>query len=363
MDMHDVAIIESRAETPLPSAEVLALDERSQRTHRRFCDFLRAIDALIADPLVEDIMINRHNQIFFERAGVMGKWDGADLDKEALRGAISVAASAARTSVGLSAGNTPVVDAQLGNFRIAAAIDPISHGGASMTIRKHRSVRFTPEEYLASGGFAHLGKGIKTELPTFNREMTEANILAYLRELMSHGVSVLVSGTPSGGKSSFLGVLASLIPPHKRVVVMEDTHELKLPLPNCLTLITHPPTGTTMRRLVAHSLRSNAQVLIMGEIRGAEAADFVNAINSGPKALATLHADGPLDALRKLESLALQANEGNPHDALRQQIASCVDVVVHMARVGGQRAPVAAIRVNGYRDQQYVTSPLFATSN
>ena len=97
----------------------------------------------------------------------------------------------------------------------------------------------------------------------------------------------------------------------------------------------------------------------MGEIRGAEAADFVTAINSGPKAMATIHADGPLDALRKLESLALQANEGMPHDALRQQIASCVDVVFHMAKVGKARAPVAAVRVAGYEGKHYVTTPLF----
>jgi pilus assembly protein CpaF len=326
----------------------------------RFYSYLKPIAPLLADPEIEEVMSNGPGEVFFERRGEMFRLEDTSLSPDCLRGAINVASSIARITVGLGKGAVPLISAHLDNLRIAAAISPVALHGDSLCIRRHRKVKRDLAAYVDDGSFHHLLKRWERPDTQFDGTGGDRGIAGYFQRLMEQGASVLVSGTPSGGKSTFLDMLVGLLPTRKRVVVIEDTHEIEPSVPNRLCLVASEEAGVTIRDLVRFSLRCRPDLLVVGEIRGAEAADFITAANSGPKAIASIHADGPLDALRKLESLALQANEGMPHDALRRQIASSVQVVVHFARVDSRRVPVAAVRVLGYERGHYQVQDIFA---
>ena len=325
----------------------------------RFYSYLDPIVPLLADPEVEEVMVNGPSEIFFERHGEIFRFDGAHLSADCIRGAINVTSSVARTSVGLGNGASPLVSAHLDNLRVAAAIAPVALYGDCLCIRKHRRIKRGLMDYVQDGSFRHLLRRWERPLPCFDKEAGERDIAEYFQRIMQRGTSVLISGTPSGGKSTFLDMLVALAPARKRIVVIEDTHEIDPTVPNRLCLLANEEAGVSVRDLVKFALRARPDLLVIGEVRGAEAADFITAANSGPKAIASVHADGPLDALRKLESLALQTNEGMPHDALRRQIASCIQIVVHFARVDHLRVPVAALQVKGYEDGQYQTEDIF----
>lgn len=325
----------------------------------RFHSYLRPIATLLADSEVEEVMCNAPGEVFFERRGEMYRLEDVSLSQECVRGAIHVASSIARVTVGIGKHAAALVSAHVDSLRIAAAISPVALRGDCLCIRKHRKVRRTLDDYAEDGSFDHLLKRWRRALPEFDVGGDGRDVARYFERLMVAGASILVSGTPSGGKSTFLDMLVGLVPARRRVVLIEDTHEIEPRVPNHLCLIASEEAGVGIRELVRFSLRCRPDLLVVGELRGAEAADFVTAANSGPKAVASIHADGPLDALRKLESLALQANEGMPHDALRRQIASCVQVVVHFARVEHLRVPVAAVRVLGYEGGQYKVEDIF----
>ena len=344
----------------LAEAQRIEHSERGSPSLARFYSYLNPIVPLLTDPDVEEVMVNGPTEIFFEKRGEMFRLEDAQLPSDCIRGAIHVASSIARSTVGLGRGASPLVSAHLENLRIAAAIAPVALHGDCLCIRKHRKVKRRLADYVDDGSFRHLLRRWERPLPRVEKDAGEREVARYFEGLVTRGASILVSGTPSGGKSTFVDMLVGLAPERKRVVVIEDTHEIDPLVPNRLCLLANEEGGVTIRDLVRFSLRARPDLLVIGEIRGAEAADFVTAANSGPKAIASIHADGPLDALRKLESLALQANEGMPHDALRRQIASCVQIVVHFARVESQRVPVAALRVLAYEDGQYQTEDVFA---
>lgn len=326
----------------------------------RFYSYLDPIAGLLADPEVEEVMSNGPGEVFFEKRGEMYRLEDTRLSPECIRGAIHVASAIAKISVGMGRECMPLVSAHLDNLRIAAAIAPVALHGDSLCIRKHRKVKRALADYLDDGSLRHLLRRWERPAPTFQSGGGEGDVASYFVRLMEQGATILVSGTPSGGKSTFVDTLVGLLPARKRVVVIEDTHEIEPSVPNRLCLLANEEAGVAIRDLVRFSLRCRPDLLVVGEIRGAEAADFITAANSGPKAIASIHADGPLDALRKLESLALQANDGIPHDALRRQIASCVQVVVHFARVANLRVPVAAVQILGYDNGQYLTRDIFA---
>ena len=359
---HMAKLMTAEALPPLSLPAYGAASERRSvsPTLARFYSFLRPIEGPLTDPEVEEVMVNGPNDIFIEKRGDMLRLEDATLAPDCIRGAINVASSIARTTVGLGNGASPLVSAHLDNMRIAAVISPIALHGDCLCIRKHRKVRRSLGDYVDDGSFRHLLGRWERPLPKFDRSAGERDVAGYFERLMEAGATVLVSGTPSGGKSTFLDMLVGLAPKRKRVLVIEDTHEVEASVPNRVCLIANEEAKVKVRDLVWFSNRMRPDITVVGEIRGAEAADFINAANSGPRAIASIHADGPLDALRKLESLALQANEGMPHDALRRQVASCVQVVVHFARLGSLRVPVAALQVMGYEAGAYRTRNIFA---
>lgn len=350
----------------VPSSRVdegeAAGDGRGSQTLSRFYWYLKPLLPLFEDPEVEEIMVNGPDDIFFEKRGEMWRLEDVRLPPDAIRGAINVASSVARTSVGIGEKESPLVSAHIDDLRIAAAIRPVAEYSDCLCIRKHRKMQRSLQDYVADGSFTYLRTRWERELPEVRANGQDNDVAAFFQKVMQEGATILVSGTPSGGKSTFVDTLVGLVPQKRRVVLIEDTHEINPRVPNRLCLIANAEARVSMRDLVRFSLRARPDVLVIGEIRGAEAADFITAANSGPKALASIHADSALDALRKLESLALQANEGMPFDALRAQIASCVSIVVHWARRGSLRVPVSAIRVRAYENGQYVTEEIFAGS-
>lgn len=353
--------------TPDKRSATPAQDGRTLRNYERFKLKLKPLAPLFNDEAVEEIMINSASEIFFERQGQIRRYTEASLSHNDILGAINLAATCSRTSVTMSSAEgrqgSALVYSQIDNLRVAAAIHPVAHYGNCLCIRIHRRKKRTLQNYVDDGSFEYLTKPIVRDLPRLALNAKPEAIAEFFTDLMESGASVLVSGTPSGGKSTFLDVLVGLLPKHQRVLVLEDTHEIDPTVPNRLVLISNEQAGVSMRDLVKFSLRARPDWIVVGELRDRAASDFLTAVNSGPKALASIHADSPLDALRKLEALAMQADEGIPHDAIRQQIASCVQVVVHMARIGPVRAPVQALRVMGCNKGQYITEDLFRSPN
>lgn len=347
---------------PPPRTEAGPGEGGASQTLSRFYWFLKALMPLFEDPEVEEIMVNGPDDIFFEKRGEMYRLDSVRVSPDAIRGAINVASKIARSSVGIGEKESPLVSAHIDDLRIAAAVQPVAEYSDCLCIRKHRRMQRSLQDYIDDGSFAFLRQKWKREVPQVRGTGLDSDVGTYFKDLMEQGATILVSGTPSGGKSTFVDTLVGLVPQKKRVVLIEDTHEINPKVPNRLCLIANAEAGVSMRDLVRFSLRARPDVLVIGEIRGAEAADFITAANSGPKALASIHADSALDALRKLEMLALQANEGIPFDAIRTQIASSVSVVVHWARHGRLRVPVSALRVLAYEKGQYVTEEIFSGS-
>lgn len=341
-------------------------DEKTRRNYDRFKQALRAIAPLFQDEGVEEIMINNTRDIFFERHGVIRRYTESAIAANDVLAAINLVAACSRTSITLSStsakSGSGLVHAQIDNLRVAAAIHPIAHYGNCLCIRIHRRKTRTMEDYVEDGSLDYLVKPLAPDLPKFSASTTKGAIAGYFADLMATGASILVSGTPGGGKTTWLGSFVALIPNDKRVVVLEDTHEIDPDVPNRLVLVSNAQAGVSMRDLVAFSLRARPDWVIVGELRDRAASDYLTAVNSGPKALASIHADTALDALRKLEGLAMQANEGLSHLAVRQQIASCVQVVIHMARVGALRVPVQALRVIGVEHGEYVTEDIFRSA-
>jgi pilus assembly protein CpaF len=326
----------------------------AQQVHAPLALFERllgdAITGWLRDPHVNEVMINRPDDIWLERHGEFRRLP-VTLTPAAVRGALQVAASIARTTLGLAEGERPFVNARVGDARVAGAIMPVAAGGDCLAIRRPSAVARRLQDYALAGGFRYLSHSTTASdvaVPQPNGRSRRVSFDRTLSDLILEGANVLIAGVPSGGKTTALRALLDCLPCERRVIVVEDTPELPLPTTNGVSLVAHPEQGVSLRELVRLSLRLRPDLIVVGELRGPEAADFVTAMNSGAKAMATLHADGALEALYKLEGLVMQAHDITSHAAVRQTVAQLVDVVLHLGRVGAERGLfLAAKRVVG----------------
>ncbi|MGH2993332.1 MAG: CpaF family protein [Solirubrobacterales bacterium] len=292
---------------------------------------LGPLEELMADPRVEEVMVNGHDEVYVERAGRIERTEVRFVSEQALRDAIErILTPLGRRIDELS----PMVDARLEDgSRVNVVIPPLAVGGPSLSIRRFAAARPGPDELVASGSMT-----------------PEAGDL--LAAAVRARRSILISGGTGSGKTTLLNALSSHIDPEERVITIEDAAELCLRQPHVVRLETRPASvegrgDVTIRDLLRNALRMRPDRIVIGEVRGAEALDLLTALNTGHDgALSTVHANSPEDALRRLETLALMAGVGLPHDAIREQVARGIEIVVHLARGGdGSRRVVEIAEV------------------
>jgi pilus assembly protein CpaF len=292
-----------------------------------------AIERYLADPTVTEVMVNSVDGIYIERNGLLQLTNSRYLSEEQLRQVIERIVSQVGRRIDES---SPMVDARLPDgSRVNAIIPPLAVDGPVLTIRK-----FSPTAYDAG----HMvGNGTITD-----------EIVELFSACVRGRMNVLLSGGTGTGKTTMLNVLSSFIPEDERIVTIEDAVELRLHQHHVVRLESRPPNiegkgHVTIRDLVRNALRMRPDRIIVGEVRGGEALDMLQAMNTGHEgSLSTLHANSPRDALSRLETMVLMAGMDLPVRAVREQIASAIDVIVHLSRLrDGSRRVTQITEVNG----------------
>jgi pilus assembly protein CpaF len=293
--------------------------------------FLQPIAPWLNDDTVSEIMINGPDAIFIEQRGVLTALEGVRITPHHLAAAAKHIARAVQEDVHE---DRPLLDARLADgSRVAVALPPVSQGGITMTIRRFGYRRYTPSQLV--------------EIGTLSPAMLTA-----LTQAITARETVLVSDGTGSGKTTLLQALAMLVPASERILLIEDTAELSLAHANLVRFEARRARdgapAVTIRDLVRASLRHRPDRLIVGETRGAEAADLLQAMNTGHDgSFTTIHAHSAATALDRLATCALQAGDALPYEALLRQITQCVRWVIHIERRGGQRVAQELARVEG----------------
>jgi pilus assembly protein CpaF len=289
---------------------------------------LGPLEDLLADPSIEEVMVNGADRVYVERAGRIEATEVRFADEEELRNAIErILAPLGRRIDELS----PMVDARLADgSRVNVVIPPLAIDGPALSIRRFGAQRPGPRELV--------------ELGTLSPTQSEL-----LEVAVADKRSVLVSGGTGSGKTTLLNALSSFIGAGERVVTIEDAAELRLQQPHVVRLESRPASvegrgEVTVRDLLRNALRMRPDRIVIGEVRGPEALDLLTALNTGHDgALSTVHANSPVDALARLETLALMAGLGLPHEAIAEQVQRGIDLVVHLERVADGSRRVSEI--------------------
>ena len=300
---------------------------------------------LLDDPSVSEIMVNGFASVFVESKGKLHRTNRTFESNDQL---IRVIDRMVRTSGRRVDQSSPMVDARLPDgSRLNVVLPPLAVDGPSLTIRK-----FTA---------GHLGINHLVEQSSLSQEAAD-----FLRQAVATKANILVSGGTGTGKTTILNILSSFIDRHERVVTVEDAVELSLDLPNLIRLETRPANAegagqVTIRDLVRNSLRMRPDRIVVGEVRGAEALDMLQAMNTGHEgSLSTLHANSPRDALRRLETMVLLGGIDLPLRAIREQVASAINFIVQLTRDASGRRYVSSIsEVVGMEGDVVSTADLF----
>ncbi|SPS02322.1 CpaF family protein [Cupriavidus taiwanensis] len=317
-------------------------------------------DVIHADDVAE-VMINRHNSIWVERRGVMTRLD-VELDPFKVEGAIrSLASSVEKSAVrGTSQG---IINAGHKGLRIAAVMQPTSIEGHALSIRRHREKNMRLSDYVKAGAFSSRHARTEAETPIFTGRVEDEALAQALGELVRQRKNILVAGGTSSGKTTLLNAMVGEIPPDERVITIEDTTELKPSVPNVVRLLSNADKGVTTQHLVALSLRFRPDRILVGEVRGGEAYDMLQAFNTGHDGgMGSLHAPSPRMALSRLESMALLGippGSGWKVEDMRRLIADCIHYVVHMKRSGDMRVLSEIIEIKGFRNNDYEFQRVF----
>ena len=316
--------IVSEARIPLNSAE-------KDRVEADLLDEvfgLGPLEQLLKDPLVSDILVNNRNKVYIEKGGLLQKTDVVFRDDRHLLQIIDRIVSRVGRRIDEA---TPMVDARLPDgSRVNAIIPPLALDGPSLSIRR-----------FASGPVS--GNRL-VELKSISHEMMEI-LMAAVRAR----ISILVSGGTGAGKTTLLNILSMNIPNNERLVTIEDAAELRLAQENIVRLETRPPNvegqgAIRQRQLLINSLRMRPDRIIIGEVRGEEAFDMLQAMNTGHEgSMTTIHANTPRDALSRLESMVAMTNLNLPEKTVRQQIASAITVVAQVSRMSDGKRRVTSI--------------------
>jgi pilus assembly protein CpaF len=306
---------------------------------------LGPLEPLLADPTVSDILVNTYKRIYIERRGILEVTPVQFRDDAHLMSIIDRIVSAIGRRVDES---SPMVDARLADgSRVNAIIPPLSVDGPCLSIRRFGHDRLTAEDMLQN----------KTLTPP---------MLELLQGCVKARLNVLISGGTGAGKTTFLNVLSSYISNRERIVTIEDAAELQLHQEHVVRLETRPPNiegkgAVAQRQLVINSLRMRPDRIIVGEVRGEEALDMLQAMNTGHDgSLTTIHANAPRDALSRLETMVAMSNLNLPDSAIRRQIASAIDLVVQVSRMSdGTRKVVSIAEITGMEGEIVTMQDIF----
>ncbi|MDN7128150.1 CpaF family protein [Pseudidiomarina sp. 1APR75-33.1] len=306
---------------------------------------LGPLSALIADEGISEIMVNHYNSIFIERQGKLLPTDIRFRSEEELLQVIERIVLPLGRRIDSA---QPMVDARLPDgSRVNAVIAPLALRGACLTIRKfaRKTIDFD-------------------DLTRLNAITDSAK--AYLQEMVRIRKNILIVGGTGTGKTTLLNLLASEVPENQRIITIEDAAELKLRHVNLIALEARPANAegrgqVTIREPLINALRMRPDRIVVGECRGAEALDMLQAMNTGHEgSLSTLHANSPREALQRLEVMVMLAGFELPLTAVRQQIASAIQVIVQIARLSDGRRVITAIsEVVGLESIAYQITPLF----
>jgi pilus assembly protein CpaF len=325
----------------------LNLDEREELTRQVLDDIfgLGPLEPLMRDPETSDVLVNTYNQVFVERHGKLEMTDVRFRDDRHLRQVIDRIVSAVGRRIDDS---VPMVDARLpDNSRVNAIIPPLAVDGPHLSIRKFKRDTLTGEDLI-------------------REDSVTQPMLELLQGVVKAKLNVLISGGTGSGKTTLLNILSSFIPPDERIVTVEDSAELQLRQPHVVRLETRPPNiegegAVDQRMLVINCLRMRPDRIIVGEVRGSEAVDMLQAMNTGHDgSLTTLHANSPRDALSRLETMTSMANLNLPERAMRNQIASAIQVVIHLSRLSdGTRKVLTVAEIVGMESDVISMQDLF----
>jgi pilus assembly protein CpaF len=294
--------------------------------------FLRPIADLIQDQTVSEIMVNGSQRVFVERDGVVHPVEGVTLEERSLRVAVRNIARILGDDV---SEEIPILDARLPDgSRVAAVLPPCSLGGTTLTIRKFQSRFWTCEELVRVG-------------------MITDDLVDLVRQVLSNRDNILISGGTGTGKTTLLNALATLLPASDRIVVIEDTAELQSTHPNLVRLEARRAQpelpAVTIRDLLRATLRHRPDRIIVGEVRGGEAFDLLQMLNTGHSgSLSTIHANSAESALARFASCVLQSGIDLPYPAIRRLIGESIDLVLHLERHRSVRSVSQAISVVSY---------------
>ena len=275
------------------------------------------LSSLMADTAVSEIMVNGHHEVYVEREGHLMLTDIRFESERALMSLIGQVASYVGRSISR---DDPMLDARLPDgSRVNAIVPPLSLNGPALTIRRFGAETVTGEDLVRCGSIT-------------------AAALDFLAGCVISRRSILISGRTGAGKTTLLNILSGFVPDGERIITIEDAAELKLRQPHWVRLETRPPDThgghqVTARDLVRNSLRMRPDRIVVGECRGGEALDMLQAMNTGHEgSLSTIHANSTRDALQRLETLTLMAGVEVPHRVVRDQIGNALHVIVHLDR-------------------------------
>lgn len=289
-------------------------------------DALAPIRFLLDDPEVNEVMVNGPDDVFFRRRGPDQRAD-VTLAERAVHTAITLLAAYVQKEVN---DGFPLLSARLPGFRVEAALRPVSLKGPSMCIRRHASRIITMDEYVKSG-------------------VITSEQAVVIKELVEKRKNFLIAGGTYSGKTTLMNCILSLIDPKHRLLIIEQISELKIAAPNNVLFECDPDFGVTPTKVVRTAMRYSPDRIILGELRGEEANDWLEASNTGhPGSAATIHANNANDALKRLGSLVLMASTGMPYDVIQDRIAGTVDAVLYIEQSYGARMLSEICLVKGY---------------
>lgn len=328
--------------------EYITIEERIDITERIYNSIrgLGILDSIIKDETITEVMINGPNDIFVEKAGALYKLEQTFDDERQLEDIIQKIVGQAGREVNQA---NPICDTRLPDgSRVNVVLPPVALCGPTLTIRKFSKTPMTIEKLIEHGS------------------ITE-EIADKLELLVRSKYNIFICGGTGSGKTTFLNALSNYIPKDERVITIEDSAELQIAgVENLVSLETRNANAAgagqiTIRDLIKSSLRMRPERIVVGEVRGGEALDMLQAMNTGHDgSLSTGHANSTQDMLSRLETMVLQGAQGLPLEAIRQQIASAVDIIIHLSRLRDKsRKTMEITEVTGYEEGRIVLNPLY----